>query len=152
MTIRRFNEFLLSSIFLLAAGYPGLRPCFAGMYARVPRVLNSCVTITSTVFKPGTAVTTTTHFPRFRDGAAFGACWRTDGGRRSFWWDLMCALVKDRKKGNAATVTDPWCNTTCHKPRTYVCRPLCPQPTCDLRFCLQHLRRSCTKHHQERNN
>ena len=73
--MRRVNAFLLSSVFPLI-------DCFAGLYALVPRVLKSCVTSTSAVFEPGTAASTTTRFPRFRDGAAFGA-YGTDDRRRS---------------------------------------------------------------------
>ena len=80
--MRRVNSFLLSSVFLLTDGYPGLCPCLAELYALVPRVLKSCVTSTSAVFEPGTAATTATHFTRFRDGAAFGA-YGTDGHHRS---------------------------------------------------------------------
>ena len=86
--MRRVNSFLLTGVFLLTDDYPGLCPCFAGLYALKPRVMKSYVTITSacTLFEPGTAATTTTHFTRFRNGAAFGA-YGTDGRRRSCWWD-----------------------------------------------------------------
>ena len=58
--------------------------CFTGMYAFVPCVLKPYVSSASTDIEPGTAVTTTTHFPRLLDGAAFEA-YGTDSCQRSFW-------------------------------------------------------------------
>ena len=64
------------------------------------------VTSTSAVVEPGTAATTTTRFPRFRDGAAFEAH-GTDGRRRSFWWVLCGYWSKtERRKTLAITVTE----------------------------------------------
>ena len=98
------NAFLFSSVCLLTNDYPGLCTCFAGPYALVPRVLKSCVTSsTSAVSEPGTAVTTTTYFPRFSDGAAFGA-YGTDGRRRSFCWVFYAGIdqtQKERKRDNS---------------------------------------------------
>ena len=96
--MRKVNAFLVSSVFLLTDSCPGLSPCFAGLYALVPRVLKSCVTSTSAVFEPGTAESTATHFPRFHDAAAFGAC-GTDGLCRGSRWCCMRALFKRRRKG-----------------------------------------------------
>ena len=79
--MRRVNTLLLSSVFPLTNGHPGLPPRFTGLYALVPCVLKSCVTSTSTDFEPGTAMTATTHFPRFQDDAAFGT-YKTEGRRR----------------------------------------------------------------------
>ena len=83
--MRRANVFMLSSVFLLTDGYPGPYPCFAGMYALVPRVLKSSVTSTSADSEPGTTATTTTEFSSFRDDAAFGA-YRIDDRRRGCWF------------------------------------------------------------------
>ena len=94
--MRSVNAHLLSSVCLLADGNPGPCPCFADVYALVPRVLKSCVAITRASFEPGTAASATTRFPRFRDGAAFGA-YRTDGRRRrSFCWVFQEGI--DRSK------------------------------------------------------
>ena len=83
--------------------YPGPFLFFACLHALVPRVLNSCVTSTSAVFEPGTAASTATHFPRFRDDATFGA-YGIDGRRRAFWWVFLWALVKDTKKKNVNNI------------------------------------------------
>lgn len=61
----------------------GLQPCFAGMDARVPRVIKLGVTGTSAVSEPRTTATAATDFRRFRDDAAFGA-YGTDGHSRGF--------------------------------------------------------------------
>ena len=82
--MRKVNPFLLSSVFLLSGDYPGPSLCFAGLYALVPCVLKSRVTNNPAGFEPGTAATTTTRFPRFCDGSAFGT-YGTDGRRRSCW-------------------------------------------------------------------
>ena len=91
--MRRVNAFLLSSVFPLTDGDSELGPRFTSLYAFVPRVLNFCVGITSAVVKPGTTAATTTHFPRFRDGAAFGTC-GTDCRRRV----CSCEYVDITKK------------------------------------------------------
>ena len=57
----------------MADGCLGLRPCFAGPDALVPRVMNVCVASTSAVSEPRTAATTATDFAGFSDGAAFRA-------------------------------------------------------------------------------
>ena len=67
------------------------------MYALVPRVLKSCVAITPASFEPGTAASATTRFPRFRDGAAFGA-YRTGGRRRSFCWVFQEGIDQKQKE------------------------------------------------------
>ena len=82
--MRRVNTLLLSSVFPLTNGHPGLPPRFAGLYALVPCVLKSRVTNNPTGFEPGTTAATTTHFPRFCDGSAFGT-YGTDGRRRACW-------------------------------------------------------------------
>ena len=82
--------FLLTSVCLLTDGYPGLPPCSACLNALVPRVIKVCVTCTSAVFEPSTAVTATTSFARSLDDAAFGAC-RTEG-RRSDGWCLYVEI------------------------------------------------------------
>ena len=133
-TMRRVNTFLLISVSPLTDDYPGLSLYFACLYALVPRVLKSCVTSTSTVLEPGTAATATTAFPRF---PMVPHLWHTG---------LMAVVVvrsggcfmgighkTDRRK-TSITFTGPWI-ATCHKPRTYVCRPPSPQTSCDLRFC-----------------
>ena len=103
--MRKVNAFLLSSVFLLTDSCPGLSPCFAGMYALVPRVLKSCVTSTSAVFEPGTPESTATHFPRFPDGAAFGA-YRTDCRRRRSCWVFVGQTQKEKKHYNMYCVHD----------------------------------------------
>ena len=70
---RRVIALLLSNVYLLGDGYLGLRPCFAGLNAVVPRVMNVCVASTSAEFEPRTAATATTDFAGFVDGAAFWA-------------------------------------------------------------------------------
>ena len=81
---------------MAADGCLGLRPCFAGPNALVPRVIKLGVTRTSAVSDPRTTVTATTVFTRFRDGAAFEAD-RLYSCRHSFWY-FMRELVKDIKK------------------------------------------------------
>ena len=76
--------FLLISVCLLADGYPGLPPCSACLNALVPRVIKVCVTCTSAVFEPRTAVSATTSFARFLDDAAFETYGIVD--RRSDRW------------------------------------------------------------------
>ena len=75
-----------------ADGCLGLRQCFAGLDARVPRVIKLAVTHTSAVSEPRTTATATTAFPRFPDGATFGT-YGTDGRRRrrACW----CSLVEE---------------------------------------------------------
>ena len=64
----------MSSASALIDGCLGLPPSFfAYMHALVPRVLKPGIAITHTVLEPGTAPTATTHFIRFRNGAAFNA-------------------------------------------------------------------------------
>ena len=70
---------------MLTVGCLELRPCSAGPDALVPRVTKLGVTSTSAVSEPRTTATTTTTFPRFRDGAAFGA-YGIDGRHRSYRW------------------------------------------------------------------
>ena len=89
----RVNVFSISSVCLRADDYPGPHPCFACLYAFVPRVLESCLTSTSAVSEPGTAASATTAFPRFRDSGAFMA-FCTDGRGRSFW----CVLCRNWSK------------------------------------------------------
>ena len=60
-----------------------LRPCFACQDALVPRVIKLGVTGTSAVSEPRTTAAAATNFPRFRDGATFGA-YGNDGRRRSY--------------------------------------------------------------------
>ena len=67
-----------------ADGYLGLRQCFTGLDALVPRVTELDVTITSTGPEPRTTVTAATNFPRFRDDSAFGTH-GTNGCRRGCW-------------------------------------------------------------------
>ena len=67
-----------------ANGYLGLRQCFAGLDALVPRVIKLGVTITSAVSEPRTTATAATYFPRFRDDAAFGTH-GTECRCRSYW-------------------------------------------------------------------
>ena len=66
----------------MADGCLGLRQCFAGLDALVPRVIKLLgVTSTSAVSEPRTTATAATPFARFPDGGAFGA-YGTDGRRR----------------------------------------------------------------------
>ena len=125
--------------------YPGLCLFFACLYALVPRVPKPYIVTTSAIFEPGTAATTTTHFSRFRDLDAFWA-YRTDCRRRSFWsclcGDWSKADRQKRKRDNVQIITEAWCTTKCHKPRTYVCTSPHPQTSCDLRSYSQHLHSS----------
>ena len=63
--------FLLSSFHLLGDDCDGLRLCFAGLNALVPRPTKVCVTSTAAVFEPRTTVAATTSSARFLDDAAF---------------------------------------------------------------------------------
>ena len=69
-----------------ADGCLGLRQCFAGLDALVPRVIKLGVTCASAVPKPRTTATAATISPRFRDDTAFGA-YGSDGRRRG---DYSC--------------------------------------------------------------
>ena len=91
----------MNSVRVSADGCPGLRPCFAGLDALVPRVIKLGVTSTSAVSEPRTAATTTTAFPRFLDGAAFAA-YGPDGCRRhdGFWY-LYVVFIKRASRENA---------------------------------------------------
>ena len=60
------------------------RPCFAGLDALVPRVMELGVASSSAVSEPRTTATAATAFPRFLDGAAFAA-YGTDCRRRGCW-------------------------------------------------------------------
>ena len=79
-----------------ADGCFGLRQCFAGLYALVPRVIMHRVSGTSTVSEPRTTATAATDFPRFGDDATFGA-YRMHGRRRDYWCVCMWTLVKTRR-------------------------------------------------------
>ena len=74
----------MSSVRLSADGRLGLRPCFAGPDALVPRVRQLGVPSTSTVSEPRTTATATTSFARFLDGTTFEA-YGTDCRRRGCW-------------------------------------------------------------------
>ena len=63
----------------------------------MPRVIKVCVTCTSAVFEPRTAVTATTSFARSLDDAAFGAC-RIEDRRSDDWCLYMWILVKTTKR------------------------------------------------------
>ena len=102
--MRSVNDFLLISVSPLTDGYPGRCPCFAGLYALVPRALKSGVTSTSTSFEPGAAATTTTALPGFRDGAAFRAC-GNDGGRRRGCCCYCYSLVKELNRERLKFIT-----------------------------------------------
>ena len=52
--------------------YLGLRSRVADPNAPVPRVINICITSTSTTSEPRTAATATADFAGFPHGAAFG--------------------------------------------------------------------------------
>ena len=67
----------MSRVRLSADGCLEPRPCFAGLDALVPRVMELCVTSSSAVSEPRTTATAATDFSRFRDRAAFGA-YQTD--------------------------------------------------------------------------
>ena len=84
---------------MLADSCLGLGPCFAGLDAFVPRVINVGVTCTCAVFEPRTTVSATTRFARFLDDAAFGAY--STGGRRSDGWCLHVDIGQRDKGGNA---------------------------------------------------
>ena len=79
--MRRVNAFVLR-VFLLTNRCPELPPCFAGLHALVPRVIDFFVPYTSAVSEPRTAATATTNFPGFRDGTTFWAH-GTDGRRNN---------------------------------------------------------------------
>ena len=79
--------------------YLGLRPCFAGLDALVPRVINFGSTSNPTVSEPRTAAATTTAFPRFRDGAACAA-FRPDGRYPRGSWYLYVGVGKITKEEN----------------------------------------------------
>ena len=64
---------LLGGVRLLSDDCLQLRPHFTGLDAIVPSVTKFGVPSTSAISEPGTAATTTTVFPRFRHGTAFGA-------------------------------------------------------------------------------
>ena len=57
------------------------RPCFAGLDALVPRVMELGVASSSAVSEPRTTATATTDFSRFRERAAFGT-YQPDSRRR----------------------------------------------------------------------
>ena len=63
----------MSRVRLSADDCLGLRQCFAGLDALIPRVIELGVTSTSAVSEPRTSATAATSFPRFRDDTAFGA-------------------------------------------------------------------------------
>ena len=85
----------------MADGCLGLQPCFAGLDALVPRVINVCVTSTPAVSEPRTAATATTGFARFPDGPAFGA-YGTGDRCRGCWCvsvvvDQRCRKEREKK-------------------------------------------------------
>ena len=90
---------MLNSVCLLGGNCPGPCLCFAGMYALVPRVLQSCVTIAPTSFEPGSAASTTARFPGFRDRAAFGAN-QADARFGSFYGVLQGDIGQEQQQGD----------------------------------------------------
>ena len=70
---------------MLFDGCAGLRECFTGTDALVPRVTEFGVSSTSAVSEPRTTATATACFARFRDDAAFGT-YRIDDRRRGCWF------------------------------------------------------------------
>ena len=85
----------MSRVRLSADGYLEPRPCFAGLDALVPRVMELGVTSSSAVSEPRTTATAATDFSRFRDRAAFGA-YQPDCRRR----DCSCAYVGNTQTQN----------------------------------------------------
>ena len=81
----------------MADGCLGLRQCFAGLDALVPRVIELGVTSTSAVSGSRTTATAATNFPRSRDDAAFRAC-GTDGRRRDCCYSLDKETHRKRLK------------------------------------------------------
>ena len=63
---------MLRSVELLAHESLRLWPCFAGLNALVPRVVQVGITSTPAVIIPSTAKSATTTFAGFPHGAAFG--------------------------------------------------------------------------------
>ena len=80
---------MFSRVRVSADGWLELQQCFAGLDARVPRVLKLDVPSTLAVSEPRPTATATTDFPRFLDGAALGA-FQTDCRRR----DCSCVDVR----------------------------------------------------------
>ena len=124
--------------------------CFAGPNALVPRVSEVCVLGTSAVSKPRTTTAAAAASAGFLNSTAFGTyridircsdccCWHVKNGQIN----KMLQQPKPRTNQLSASTRQPW---------TYLCRPPRPQASCDQIFCRRHLRSSCTKHHQERNN
>ena len=58
---------ILSSVYLLAVGCLGLRPCFAGLCALMPLVIKAFVAFMSAVFETRGNVTAITSFSMFLD-------------------------------------------------------------------------------------
>ena len=63
----------MTTVELLSDDCLGLRPCFAGLQALMPRVINVCVAVTSAFIEPRTSATTTTDFSRSLRYTAFQA-------------------------------------------------------------------------------
>ena len=126
---------------------PGLRRCFADLQALRPRVIKICVAFTTTVPKPRTTATATTHFPRFLCCTTFRA-YETDHLRCSRYLRATSKHIMNKTRYHSMSED----TSTCKQPRTYLCKPPCPQPNCGQHFCRQHLRSSYTKHRQEHNN
>ena len=78
-----------------------MRPCFADPDAFVPRVIMLGVTSTSAVSEPRTAATTTTAFPRFRDGAAFAAFGPDGRYPRGSWYLYYMSIGQRNNEDNA---------------------------------------------------
>ena len=74
-----------------------MRPCFTGLDAVVPRVINLDSTSSPTVSEPRTAAATTTAFPRFRDGAAL-ATFGPAGCRRRGCCNLYVNIRQETNK------------------------------------------------------
>ena len=64
---------MLSRVWLSVNGCLGLRQCFAGLDALIPRVIRIGVTSGATVPEPRTAAAAATSFSRFRNDTAFSA-------------------------------------------------------------------------------
>ena len=89
---------MLSGVLLLVDSSLGLRPCFTGLDALVPRVTKFCVTRNCAVSEPGASTTATTSFTRFLDDAAVGTGETVNSC--SDRWCLYVGIGQDDKEKN----------------------------------------------------
>ena len=94
----------MSRVRLSADGCLGLRPCCAGPDALVPRVIKLSIVSTSAVSEPRTAASTTTTFPRFRDGTAVAAYGPGARRGRDCWYSYV-SIGQKKQRGKRSAVT-----------------------------------------------